>query len=322
MSVPVVQTLAGTLSNTIHHDDKDVQAANQILTELYNDGVITNTVMVNDGPDKQQGCITPAAVALLHSAIHFFCWDGDVRRGSEEILGMLVHRSEQSVLSTYASYQEVLNKLWSILQRCITNEVHRQRDRGDTVIGLDLMLSAIFQTMYHIGEDIDTAHRFHNFIRTLNVTLVDHTSNEIISTLELSEHSPLKCYSEKLEGIMVGMTLYPEVTYRLTLNSVALIPKYDSNVNVNHVCEHITHQRRILVLDANFTYHYVSGQRDHHQERTTQPGYSYIGFNSDSFLDGLLMVTLSIGVQQPWMRLDQVIDLSKILKIPDGFGGQ
>lgn len=293
--------------STIQQYD-DEHWVNKVLKDVADAGYMTNTLITTSATFSKEYGITAGAVALLTAMIHLLQWSGEQQRTAEDMwCTFLYPEDETNQYPEDIGSEFILGRLCGFIRQSIINEVTQWQRLGNTVIGVDLMATAIFNTMYEPGHDISIAHHYNTLIRSLDVKLVHTTTGEVHSTLKFEKYGDMIKYWDRLEGMMVALTLYPTISYQLTLNGAVLIPKYDSMVNVE-VEDSFRGDYRILVLDANFTDHYINGQKWCNRPRVTEPGYSYIRFDNKTFIEGLLTLTQTIGVQQPWKELTSPSD--------------
>ena len=306
---PVTSTTThNSMSTVFAHDDHT--STDRILSDLADAGVISSTTVVNGQPGTEQGEVTIGAVSVLRCVMHFFRWKGGILRGIEDMLDMLVHVNAEEECPEDITHEGAVSWVRDTIRDSIITEHTRHQNLFNKVIGVDVVLAAIFHVMNSPGDDISCAYNFCDFIGGLDVKLINTTTDEVHSTLKYDTSTNMIEYWEKLEGMMVALTLYPAITYQLTINGAVVMPKYDSSLEVNNVRDLVITECKILVPDTNFTDHYVNCQKRDPRPRTTEPGYSYVGFDNQSFLDGLLLLTRTIGVQEPWVEMERALDVS------------
>lgn len=295
-------------------DQSDATVANQILKDLLKNGVLNTATVVYNDPNVGGMSITPAAVAVLQGAIHFLNWQGEQSRDLSDMWDLFISTKIKD-FPEELTREEILEVMYDGIRSSIITESKRQSNHKDMVVGVDLMMSAIFHTMHYPGVDISLAFTFLNFVESLDIKLINTSSGEVHSTLKFNKTSNYVSYWDFLEGIIVAVTLYPTISYHLTINGVMMIPKYDSCVELSKYPYQVSNLNYIQVLDSNFTNHYVYGEclDSPGAGVVEESGYAYLGFATQEFIKGLLSMTKTIGVQKPWKSAGTVFDISTLL---------
>ena len=288
-------------------DDDDRQAIDRVLAELYISVITTS----ND-----HGTITPAAVRMLQYANHFLRWNADASlRDPQSISSMIIPGSFVEDIAA-ASQTDVPKEITHLLTYSL-----RVSSSGN--IGLS---DVIYTVIYAVKSKY-----LQLFFATLNWTVIDTSTNTISQNLSVKPTntgrfgSGIKLYL--LEGIMVANVLYPKISYCAGLDDVPLMPKYDSKLQL--VSEHFSagqDKYRILVPGTAFSDHYLIDVKYENKFRNDRNRYQqnkggagsfvpaelipiplsegYLKFDSAEFLQGLLSLTRTVGVDQPWIRLE------------------
>lgn len=273
----------------------------RILGQLLQEGVLNSTLVVHQDPIIGGLSITSAAVAVLRGAVDFFNWKEGQPRDAVDLWDEVNLGKD---FPEELAREEILAMAYNALKDSIVAESLRQADKHNVVVGVDLMMAAMFHTLHQPGDDVSLAINFHSFIKSLNIQIRDTASANVCHSLNLKSDGGIdvRAYWDLLEGMMVALTLYPTIPYQLTINGAVMIPRFDSNVMLSKNVQGVVNQCYIVVLEANFTDHYVN-DRPQHSGIATEPGYGYMGFDSQNFITGLLYLTSTIGVQQPWISM-------------------
>lgn len=269
-------------------DQDDVAMVTKALTENF----LTDVISTNEG----RGSVTAAAIRLLQYACHFLRWNGGILRTPEEI-GKLVSPGSFVEDIKAAQPDDIPEQIFRLFRYSIS--VTRANSRV-MVFGVALALDAIYYAMKEKAVD--------SMLLLLNWTIIDTTTNTVSLNI-----GPLKAFGDQsplLDGLMVAKVLYPNIHYTAALDDVPLIPKHDSDTQItNEDYGHYGGQHRILVPGGGFTNHYVSSiTRNNRREGSVnvtlplQQGYMY--FEHPEFLQGLLTLAGTVGVQQPWIALE------------------
>ena len=310
LRVPWV-TMATPTGVVVYDEDRD--AVDEILSNLR--------ISKKSPPaDLYWKVITPVPVRVLQYLHSFLHWGRSEVRDLSAISEM--------IKPSYLVEDDVEITVSQIISRAIEHSLDLYED-GSSVIGLSL-ISYILLSLFKDSIQLS------RFLSILNWTIID-TSNA--TNVVIKQHLPVKIASGPhgliigsefylLEGMMVANTLYPEINYRPGLDDVALIAKYDSSVELvsGMLAELAVRKYRILVPGINFSGHYLNQVRYHNRRITElieryRDGISvdipemmaevisvplqtgYIEFGSMEFLQGLLLFTNIIGVNQPWIRI-------------------
>jgi len=265
-------------------DDEDRQAADDVLNKR---GIRRMT-----SADDKSG-ITPVAARLLEHVYHFLRWDGSSKRDPSVIAGMI------NRVDFAHEKPEIIPEM---LVQIISNSL-KYSSIGCSVVGVMATVSAVLSIFGSLKWAQD-------FLSTLNWTVIDTSDNiNTIVVQRLPMNDP-ELPSDKrylshhmfylLEGMMVANTLYPEIGYRPGLDEVILIPKYDTWLELFVDDYRMRYQKyRILVPGVNFSDNYLNDIKEHNR---FFDGTGYIAFESAKFLQGLLALTQTIGIDQPWIR--------------------
>lgn len=111
-----------------------------------------------------------------------------------------------------------------------------------------------------------------------------------------------------IDGMMMGLVLYPQLTYHITMNGVVMIPEYDSMVQLEEPGPEASayHKYRILISAKKFKGHYLADylhqSRSNPRRKLTE---AYVGFNHPEFLQGVLSLSQRVGVDIPWLALQE-----------------
>jgi len=306
--------------------EEDTSAINKVLAANRLTTVAT---------EEMHGSITPVAIRLLQHAHHFLRWDnGQLRPPSEvkKLISLYNPRGSREVRNMAnvetSEPNDLLMKISDLFNYVVSKVME---EHPIDVLGMGLAIKAI---KYILGER--TFDNLWDQNGGFNWTVIDTSRPSIALNLGLLYFEGLVYQSTipLLEGMMAAAVMYPQIRFRAGLEDLALIPKYDSESPFVPVDDkYKMGQYRILVPGHGFTGHYLDDYRRstwYDLQRSIDRNFldrvgdewraaqlngeaanipqefeqGYLFFELPSFLQGLISMTRTIGVDQPWIRLD------------------
>lgn len=277
----------------IDSDDRD--SINKILGDLALE-VIT--------PSNPNGNITPAAVQIMLSMRAFLMKDGVVARTPRETAKLVYLASHIEDIQDAEPNQL---KYW--VDRLIKDIIsHGRQYAVNSMVGLDVAFIAVYYALRKAACA--------KFFSMLSWSVVNNNGDNVLTLGALQFGDRINGGPNYLlEGLLVGLVMYPQIPYQVALGDAILIPTQDSSLQLK-LEKSGGRQYAIKVPGTNFTGHYledtVSGSRvielwggiRPYLTPTPAPREGYLLFDDTSFLQGLLSITVLVGVIQPWLSLD------------------
>lgn len=259
--------------------------------------------------------ITPVSVLLLEYIYHYLRWDSNgLFRSPSEVSAMILPGSFAQELAE-GSPADTPQRIKNVLRYSLSVSSHGKVGLADIIETLQYAVKSTY---------------IPKFLDTLNWTVLTVPDHRIAMHLSLGpiklDHFGLGIRFNLLEGMMLAVTLYPNISYRAGLDDKPLIAEYDAKVQLsNRSLAHRVEKYRIKVPGVRFTGRYLReiiyqnelvtaiNQRQRNkgdgseklEEITSLPlQEGYIRFDVPEFLQGLLSFTHTIAVEQPWLSLD------------------
>ena len=273
--------------------EEDVSAINNVLEKLRLTTIAT---------EEHRGNITPVAIRILQYTYHFIRWGNNQLRSPSEI-GQLIS------LDSFA--QRIMkaepNELAVEIENLFSYAIDMIKQNYGQVFGLESAIGVIYETLELTDE----------LFATFDWTVIDIRNSTIVLHMgPLSSHGMFtQAKIPLLEGMMAATAVYPQIHYQAGLDELVVIPKYDSGMKLQSVDETFDIGKyRVLLPAQRLTDRYLSdlalsrprSERRNNALPALEQGY--LVFDSLDFLRGMISMSATIGVDQPWIRLDVLQD--------------
>lgn len=285
------------------------------MASLQQDGaaVIASILKVLNIPKviavgDSSGDVTPAAVRFLLYAYQFLYVDGDTVRTPQAVSDLVQPASFRDDLES-ASPATLSQEIFDLVKYATSITISNRpvKSWNANVFGLSHAMDAVAYALNHKA--------FKQFMTTLNWTVLSKADHSVALNIGpvtvIRAGDGLRSYL--LEGLMAAGTAYPELSYQGGLDQVMLMPTYDSELQIEPADVHVPRKYRILLSAKRFTDHYLEDIMVENRNRGSKANLpiismplsqGYLYFNSPEFLQGMLQLTRTVGLDTPWLALE------------------